>query len=505
MTAEEELIQVRQENRLLREQAHLQHERMSLRQELISRQQERITLLERELDLQQQQIAQLTQQVKALQERLAKDRHNSHLPPSSDRFSRQPKSLRKKSGKKPGGQEGHRGQTLMFSPCPDEVLVHAVERCEQCQADLRQVPASIVERRQVVDVPPARLLVREHRSEQKQCPQCQQVPVAAFPAEVRAPVQYGPRIAAIGVYLVQQQLLPLARACEVLEDLLAVSMSEGTLCDLTLRCASHLAEVEQQIKEALIASSVIHQDETGLYVESQRQWLHVTCTPTLTHYAVHASRGRAALDAIGILPRFTGTSVHDGWRSYFLYACMHALCLVHLVRELTFLAEEQGLSWAAELKALLLDMKEAADQAREQGLATWHPLEGQDWQAQFLALVAHADALTPPAQAPPGQKGRAKQSAARNLLDRLIDDQEAVLAFLHRLVVPFDNNLAERDVRMVKVQQKVSGSFRSQAGAAAFCRIRGYLSTLRKQGMHLLSALEATLRGHPIFPSFQTT
>ena len=132
-------------------------------------------------------------------------------------------------------------------------------------------------------------------------------------------------------------------------------------------------------------------------------------------------------------------------------------------------------------------------------------MEGQDWQAQFLALVAHADALTPPAQAPPGQKGRAKQSAARNLLDRLIDDQEAVLAFLHRLVVPFDNNLAERDVRMVKVQQKVSGSFRSQAGAAAFCRIRGYLSTLRKQGMHLLSALEATLRGHPILPSFQTT
>ncbi len=505
MTAEEELIQVRQENRLLREQASLQQEKMSLQQELISRQQEQITLLERELGLQQQQLTQLTEQVRALHERLAKDSHNSHLPPSSDRFSRQPKSLRKKSGKKPGAQEGHPGKTLLFSPCPDEVIVHAVERCEQCQADLRQVPASIVERRQVVDVPPARLLVREHHSEQKQCPQCQQVTVASFPAEVRAPVQYGPTIAAMAVYLVQQQLLPLARACEVLWDLLAVSMSEGTLCDLIARCARNLADVEQQTKEALIASSVIHQDETGLYVEGQRQWMHVTCTPTLTHYAVHASRGRAALDAIGILPRFQGTSVHDGWRSYFLYACTHALCLVHLLRELTFLAEEQGLEWAAELKALLLDMKEAADQAREQGLATLHPLEVQDWQAQFVALVAHADALTPTAQAPPGQKGRAKQSAARNLLDRLIDDQEAVLAFLHRLVVPFDNNLAERDVRMVKVQQKVSGSFRSQAGAAAFCRIRGYLSTLRKQGGDLLASLEATLCGHPILPSFQTT
>ena len=495
MTAEEELIQVRQENRLLREQARLQ-------QELISRQQEQISLLERELGLQQQQLTQLTQQVKALQERVAKDSHTSHLPPSSDRFSRQPKSLRKKSGKKPGGQEGHPGKTLLFSPCPDEVIVHAVERCEQCQADLRQVPPSVVERRQVVDVPPTHLLVREHHSEQKQCPQCQQITVASFPAEVCAPVQYGPRIAALAVYLVQQQLLPLARAREVMEDLLAVSMSEGTLCDLIARCSSHLAEVEQHIKEALIASAVIHQDETGLYVAGHRQWMHVTCTPTLTHYCVHASRGRAALDAIGILPRFGGTSVHDGWRSYFLYACSHALCLVHLLRELTFLAEEQGLAWAADLKALLLEMKAATDETRQLGLTTLHPLEVEDWQAQFVALVAHADATTPTAQAPPGTKGRAKQSAARNLLDRLIDDQEAVLAFLHRLTVPFDNNQAERDIRMVKVQQKVSGSFRSQAGATAFCRIRGYLSTLRKQGLDLLASLEATLRGHPILPSF---
>ena len=233
--------------------------------------------------------------------------------------------------------------------------------------------------------------------------------------------------------------------------------------------------------------------------------MHVTCTSTLTHYGVHTSRGREALEAIGILPRFTGTSVHDGWRSYFLYACAHALCLVHLLRELTFLAEEQRLAWAADLKALLLSMKEATDQAREQGRVTLHQLEIEDWQAQFMALVAHADATTPTAQAPPGTKGHAKQSPARNLLDRLIDDQQAVLAFLHRLVVPFDNNQAERDVRMVKVQQKVSGSFRSEAGATAFCRIRGYLSTLRKQGVDLLASLEATLRGHPILPSFQAT
>jgi len=477
MTPEERLREMEQENNVLREQ-------LTQRDELIEQLQQRIQLLE---------------------ERLSKNSHNSHLPPSSDRFVRQPKSLRKKSGKKPGGQEGHPGKTLLWSSCPDEVIVHPVTCCEHCQSDLQAVSPVQIERRQVVDVPAPRLLVHEHHAERKQCPSCHQITAAPFPAGVDAPLQYGMRLGAMAVYLVQQQLLPWARACEVLADLVGVQISEGTLASLIERCAESLREVEEHIKEALVQADVLHQDETGLYVKGMRSWMHVACTAQLTHYAVHPKRGKVALDAIGILPRFQGTSVHDGWRSYFLYACTHALCLVHLLRELTFLAEEQHLAWAADLKALLLSMKEATEEAREQGLATLHPLEVADWQAQFVALLAHADATTPTAQAPPGKKGRVKQSAARNLLSRLIDDQEAVLAFLHRLVVPFDNNQAERDVRMVKVQQKVSGSFRSEGGATVFCRIRGYLSTLRKQGLDLLASLEATLRGHPILPSFQTT
>lgn len=477
MTPEEELLELRQENTVLQEQ-------LAQRDAL---------------------IAHLQQRVQALEERLAKDSHNSHLPPSSDRFVRQPKSLRKKSGKKAGGQEGHTGATLRWQSCPDEVIVHPVRCCDHCQQDLQGVKPLQIERRQVVDVPTPRLLVHEHQAERKQCPCCQQITAAPFPAGVEAPIQYGMRLGAMAVYLVQQQLLPWARACEVLSDLVGVQISEGTLACLIECCAQNLQEVEVSIKEALVKAEVLHQDETGLYVKGVRSWMHVASTTQFTHYAVHPKRGKDALDAIGILPRFHGISVHDGWRSYFRYGCAHALCLVHLLRELTFLAEEQHVEWAADLKALLLDMKEAADQAREHGRATLHPLEVEDWQAQFVALVAHADAMTPTAQAPPGKKGRPKQSAARNLLDRLIRDQEAVLAFLHRLVVPFDNNLAERDIRMVKVQQKVSGSFRSEAGATAFCRIRGYLSTLRKQGVDLLSSLEGTLRGHPILPSFQTT
>ena len=249
----------------------------------------------RELSTQQALlIAQLQQQVQALQERVDKDSHNSHLPPSSDRFVRQPRSLRKKSGKQTGGQPGHEGTTLRWQACPDEVIVHPVTHCASCQQDLQGIPSLQVERRQVVDVPAPRLWVAEHQAEQKQCPACQQITLASFPAEVAAPLQYGPRLGAIAVYLVQQQLLPWARACEILGDLLGAPLSEGTLASLLERCAATLQPVEEQIKQALTSVEVLHQDETGLYVNGQRHWLHVACTEQLTHYAVFFSRESCA-------------------------------------------------------------------------------------------------------------------------------------------------------------------------------------------------------------------
>lgn len=493
MTIEEELVSLRKENRDLREQ-------LAQRDELIQQQQALLAEQNAVIQHHGEQMSRLSEQVKSLRERLAKDSHNSHLPPSSDRFGRKPKSLRQKSEKKAGGQPGHPGSSLQFSCTPDEITHLQVERCEACQQDLQAVAACGRERRQVLDLPSPRVVVREYRAEQKQCPACQQITIAAFPAGVQAPIQYGPNVAATAVYLVEQQLLPLARACEVMGDLLGVQMSEGTVWELIKRCAGQLAPVEQQITEALIHSEVIHQDETGLSVAGKRHWMHVTCTPTLTHYHVDASRGQAALEAIGILAQFTGISIHDGWGSYFLYDCEHAACLVHLLRDLVFLAE-QGIQWAADLKTLLLDMKEATDQAREQGKCWLDPLEVVDWEAQFLRLLDDGDQAHPRATAPPGKRGRCKQSDARNLLDRLRKQQKAVLTFLEDLRVDFDNNLAERDLRMVKVQQKVSGCFRSIAGAQAFARIRGYLSTLRKQGLPLLSSLQATLSGHPVLPS----
>src|SRR2546423_7877920 len=266
MSKDEELLQLRQENSALRDQ-----------------------------------VAQLSERISVLEAQLAKDSHNSPLPPSSDRFHRQPKSLRKKSGKQPGGQSGHPGHTLKLSETPDQVIVHPVDHCQYCQHDLRQVASLHVERRQVIDLPVKRVLVIEHQAQQKCCPTCQQISMASFPENVSAPVQYGAAFGAVGVYLVQQQLLPYERACEVMQDLLGPSMSEKTLQSLVQRCAQQLCPVEEQIKAALARAAVLHQDETGLYVAGKRHWMHVSATERLTHYAVHAKRGHDALDAIGIL------------------------------------------------------------------------------------------------------------------------------------------------------------------------------------------------------------
>jgi transposase len=273
----------------------------------------------------------------------------------------------------------------------------------------------------------------------------------------------------MAVYLVEQQLLPWGRACEILSDLLGTPMSEGTLGSLIERCAHNLREVEEHLKAALIAAPVLHQDETGLYVKGSRRWLHVSCTSLLTHYAVHAKRGREALDAIGILPRFKGTSVHDGWRSYFLYeTCSHALCNVHHLRELTFIAEEYHQEWAASLKKLLLVMKDRVALARARGESGLDPLSRLSLRGEYDRLIRQGwQANAPTPRAGPG-KGRAARHPAANLLDRLQMGKDAVLAFLSNFAVPFDNNQAERDVRMVKVQQKVSGSFRSEAGSRPF-------------------------------------
>ena len=507
MSPQDDLLREQHETiRLQQGQIASLQETVASLQELIASLQEelaRVGTLCQEVVSLREQGEELSQENQRLHDRLNKNSSNSSLPPSSDRFARQKRSLRKKSGKKVGGQPGHPGQTLCMQQEPDEILIHGVKRCQQCQADLEQVESLGQERRQVIQLPLKRTVVVEHRTESKCCPHCGTLTQAAFPQEVQAPIQYGTDIAAVGVYLIQDKLLPYERASELLSDLLGWPIGVAALGRWTARCGENLGGVEEQTKQALREAEVLHHDETGFYVKGQRWWMHTTSTKTLTHYTVHRKRGRDALEAIDILAHFHGTSIHDGFSSYWAYGCLHGLCNVHHLRELKYQAEEKQQSWARDLMSVLLEMKQAVQQAKEAQLTCLAAGHRGQLVAKYEAAIAAGYAANPPDPPPKVLKrGRRAQSKARNLLDRLCKHQDAVLRFLDDFAVPFDNNLAEQDLRMVKVQQKVSGCFRSEQGAQAFARIRGYISTLRKQGLQVLSALEMALVGHPLSPAF---
>jgi transposase len=347
------------------------------------------------------------------------------------------------------------------------------------------------------------LVVREHQALHVRCPGCQAVSVGTFPVEAPSRAQYGPRLRALCVYLVEQQLVPYARVRELLSDVFGARLSEGTLVAWVQQSAATLAPVDAALKAALVRAPVLHNDETGVRRAGSLAWAHVASTARLTHYAIHAKRGSAATEAIGILPHFTGVSVHDGWKPYRAYQrCRHALCNIHHLRELTFVEEQYHQSWATQLKALLREMKAAVDWARASGLRRLPAASRDAFVTRYQALLATGHAANPPPQRRPRQRGRVKQTPTQNLLERLWLGQDQVLAFLDDLTIPFDNNQAERDLRMLKVQQKVSGCFRSDHGADTFACLRGYLSTLRKQGVALLAALETVAAGQPLYPAF---
>ncbi len=341
-------------------------------------------------------IAQLTQRVQDVEARLVKDSHNSHLPPSFDRFSRQPKSLRKKSGKSSGGQKGHPGQHLRRVQTPDQILIHAPERCTWCFHDLQDQPAETRLSRHFFDLPLPHIIVSEHQVLKKRCLHCHNLTSAHFSDDVQAPVQYGPSIAAIAVALSQQHLLPDQRVCQILKDVLGVCISSGSLHTWIARAAQQFHPIEEQIKTALQQVAVLHQDETGLYVSGKRHWMHVACTTTLTHYGVHARQGREAMDAIGIAPHFMGISVHDGWASYHGYRCRHALCNVHHLRELTFLEEEHQQEWAKQIKELLWQMHESVASAKQAGQSCLSPAVIAHFRAGYEAWLRQAESLHPP-------------------------------------------------------------------------------------------------------------
>lgn len=441
--------------------------------------------------------------IEELERRLAKDSHNSSKPPSSDGLKRKV-IPRKKSGKPSGGQKGHQGHALLRVAEPDQVLIHRPSQCERCHQELSAVAGPVTERRQVHELPPLRLVVIEHQVETLACPACGHQTAGTFPVEVKTPAQYGPRLQALAVYLSQFQLLPLGRVRELMADLWDGPLSEGTIATWIAEAARTLEPSVGTLKRWLVVSRLDHVDETGIRVKGLLRWMHVTATKWHTLYSWHKKRGQEAIDAIGVLPQYQGRAMRDRWHSYDHYPCAHSVCGAHLLRDCLFVAEQEKRPWAATMYELLLQMKETADTFRVQGAKALPQAERDALVLQYFELLrqgfAEHFALAPPEQTlAPKKPGRKKESASKNLLDALLSRAEQVLAFLDDLSIPFTNNQAERDLRMVKVQQKISGTFRSERGATAFCAIRSYLSTMRKQGRSMLNALVAVFEGTP-FP-----
>ena len=450
-------------------------------------------------------IAELEAMVAELRARLDQNSCNSSKPPSSDGYAKQPveknnkRSLRRRSGRKPGGQPGHEGHHLQRREDPDRTELHEVKICECCGRDLSAARIEQSQSRQVFDLPemPALECV-EHWIQVRRC-ECGHLTGSSFPAGVGAPVCYGPRIRALGIYLVSYQHLPYERASEILTDWAGAPISVATLQAFVAQGAEGLEEFLEEIRSQLTRAEVAHFDETGGRIDGRLQWIHSASTDTLTLLTAHRKRGVEAMIAAGVLGEFRGVAVHDNWAPYRNFEdVLHALCGAHHLREL-IAAEEQGHVWALAMGCLLLDTQDAVEQAKaaERKRLTQKAL--CELHASYREIIKLGYEENAPLAAKADGR-QAKRTKAQNLLIRLDRRETEVLRFAHDFRVPFDNNLAERDIRMVKLQQKISGCWRTREGAERFLAIRSYLSTARKQGLRPIDVLCRLAAGQPWLP-----
>ena len=440
------------------------------------------------------QVTLLMERIKELEGMLHKDSHNSHKPPSSDGLKKKVQNNREKSGRRAGGQTGHEGKTLEMVKNPDHIIEHKVSHCDHCGTDLSGIETKKMYRGQVHDLPPVKIEVTEHLSEVKQCPVCGKETAAH--CEVPPTAQYGERIKSLAVYLNQYQMLPFERTRELMEDLFGGCPSAEVLQQSNQRCYDNIEhKVEDEIKESIVQSAVMHNDETGIRCEGKPQWIHVSSTQEQTYFAIDHKRGTGAMDRINILPRFTGKSIHDRWASYEKYEdAEHFYCNAHLLRDLASVKEENEKSWASEMKTILLEALALSEQEQTE------QTQIASIEKRYDTLVTKAIEEEPLPQKPSHQRGKVAKSKSLKLLECFRDKKEKVLGFLHHPDVPFDNNLAERDLRMVKLKQKISGCFRTRKGAEVFCRIRSYISTLKKQEKNVWDALQISLSSFQFQP-----
>jgi len=434
-----------------------------------------------------QTVSDLDARLKKLEKQSNKTSKNSSLPPSTDGFKKT-KSLREPSNNKTGGQVGHKGSTLKMVQNPDHVVIHHPQTCQECGCRLEDVEPEKTIKRQVFDLSTLNIQVTEHQALIKVCPNCHSKNEGQFPKHVTQPTQYGPHLTSVLSYLSHYQLIPFNRLKQLTQDIFKTTISQGTLVNMTKRFYELLEPTEVSIKENLLASNYLHLDETGCYVNGHRYWLHVTSNKKYTHYFVHEKRGSKAIETNGILPSFKGTVIHDHWTPYFKYDdCTHALCNVHHLREFKGIIDFEKQQWAKDMTELLLEAKTYSEE-------TEYPLpldKVQEFEQRYQKIIEEGYVANP-------LKDYQKNTDPVRLLNRLSKRQEEVLEFLYQVEVPFDNNLAERNVRMTKTKQKISGCFRTEKGAHCFAQIRGFISTCQKQGLNIIESIETILKGNKI-------
>jgi transposase len=428
-----------------------------------------------------------------LANRLGLNSTNSSKPPSSD--PNRKKRKKGGTGRKAGGQQGHVGVTLKKVDDPNKI--------EEIKIDRRTLPAGRYrqvgfETRQVFDIDISRI-VTEYRAQILEDDNGLRF-VAPFPEGVTKSVQYGSGIKAHAVYMSQFQLIPYNRILQYFADQIGVPISEGSIFNFNKEAFEILADFEDRAKQELAASDLVHADETGINIGGKGHWLHSASNGSWTLFKPHAKRGTDAMNEIGVLPNFSGILCHDHWKPYYKYDCTHALCNAHHLRELTRAWEQDGQKWAQQMKKLLETINQKVNEAG--GLLD--AKKSKKYRQKYRQLIKSAEKECPEPDMPvkKGKRGRIKRSKSRNLLERLRDYENDVLRFMDNEHVPFTNNMGENDIRMTKVQQKISGCFRSMEGASIFCRVRSFLSTCRKQGIKASYALELLFRGQlPDFPN----
>ena len=438
---------------------------------------------------------------KKLKEIINKNSTNSSKPPSTDNGFKNSESNKNRStkAKKRGGQKGSTTNNLKKVDTPDKIEILEIDNCKNCNHTLKDIDAHSISTKQEFDIPKIKMEVTEYQQHTKVCPCCHTVNKPQFPEHLKSHVQYGDNIKTFIGYLNTYQMVPYERISELVKDFTSHSISVGTINNMLRSFHSKLESYEIKIKELLLKSEVINVDETGTRVKDTLHWTHTVSTNQLTYYMIHKNRGAKAMDDMEILPQYTGIAVHDHWGAYIKYLCSHSFCNAHYLQELTSITENENVLWTKDIHKLLTNMNNYIYTLKENNKTSPSKRKLQHYYKEYDTICSSALKYYP---SPPDSstKRKPKQSKGKNLLDRFIKYKDETLRFFVNLLVPFTNNLAERDLRMIKVKEKISGTFASFKGAEMFNRIRGFISTMKKNGKSVLSELANVLKGKAYIP-----